>query len=63
MPTTEPWVRITYAQLKRGYVEKRGEMTYTRAYTVIRKNADGTYIVRNPVLEMEEHKLREASDE
>jgi len=56
--TIAPWLLVTRAQLKQGWVEKNGQWLIPREYVVIRDFGDGTVAVRNPELEIAEKTLK-----
>lgn len=58
---TPAWKRVTPQQLKQGWLELKGATDPPEAihheYLVIAKFDDGTYVVRNPELQMLENQF------
>ena len=57
MNTTPPWLLVTPKQLQQGWIELRwielkGVVPIHHEFTVLRQRDDGTYIVRNPELQL-----------
>ena len=48
--TTAPWKLVTPEQLAKGWLENIDGCVRQRSFCVVRRLADGNYVVRNPEL-------------